>query len=649
MSQEAYEGGKLPQDEEKSWFEKYMPNWFNKMEIKNRVITFLFTLTFTLVAVYLAFIYAKTFFLAHIAETIGILIAVGVIYIAPKTDIYKKFMNWLFIKHKNKKIIALMTILSSAMFMFDFNTMLKTFIPYIPEEIINNFIIVTFVYLMGWLYLKLFSEHRIMKYAKHFVAIAILVFFRAIFQHTISPAVEQLLNIAVLILMGIMLITYLYETFFVKDKAERTRVTNILQIVFFATLVGSGYLVNPIIAKERMSTIKFEELKIQTDTFNEVPVDERLATKWMSRANKANEGITFSDSILIDGQVSFIVDSYSTHFTDLYIPWGYTPTKGIKVLDTKDWKMKIVPIDNHSTYSDAFKYGHKTSSAVAKRLNPISYITDTTENTVKYIDNNGSVYSAELISTLSSYLTPYSVAKGLYMIKDTDDGYDFLFGAGEYVTMKDAVAKYSFLEGQQIVPMNVIIELVESVEYLSGYIDKALNKEILIPDRDSEGNIIIEKVYTTIDGMTGPYASIQMKAKIKTDIDMVNGKEAKEEEVGQSVVQTWKIPLFYTGSDELTVYRYDNAKYGDTYLVKSLIESEFLVGIFAKGGYKVFGKKSVVRNGREYILASRVKVNGRTYSMNPDIALYSFDTETLYEVDNPTEMEKIIKEDQDKR
>jgi len=630
------------QEESKNWYQKYFPVWFQNMTIKSKLIS-LFIILIVLGSLgYAAFYYAKMFVLQHIPEIIGVVIFVVVAYLLPKTDAWKNFMHWLLVKHKNWKILSIMVILSGIMFVVDFKSMILQVVPYVNEKVVGNFVDVTYVYIMVWLYMHLFSQHAWMKYLKHVVLIIVLLAFRALFQHTISAGVEQLLNGVVLFIMILMLGTYIYESLFVRNKKEQKRIGFILQIVFFATLVFSPYLTSTWIAKERMDTIHFEKLEKLPTTKYDVPVDEKLANIWIAQKNEQNSATTIPDPILYNGNFVFMADSYSTNFWDYYVPFMQKPTKSVKVLLTDNWNMKIKTEDNHAIYSDGLMYGHHSHAAVAKRFGPLEYFMDTTENTIKFRDDNNSFYTVDLVSTLSSYLTPYSIPKAVYVIKDSDKGYDFLFGAGEKLELKDAAEKYKFLKGQQIVPLNVVKEVAQSSQLLSGLLKYAKNQEILIPDEDKFNNIIIERLYTSIAGKEGVYAHIQLIAKTREQSRIVNGKKKTTKAKGVNVLQSWFIPLFYTGDEKLTVYYFDNKAKDYTYPAMSRIDSSILGGVFSTG-YEVFGKTSVIRDGNYYVLASRVKVNDGVYSMTPNYVLYSFKTNKQYSVANPAEMEKVIK------
>ncbi len=534
-----------------------------------------------------------------------------------------------------------MSVLSALVFLVDFKSIILQMMPYVSEKVVGNFIDVTFVYIMVWLYSHLFTQHKWMKYAKHIVLLVVLLGFRALFQHTISAGVEQLLNGVVLFIMILMLGTFIYENVFVKNKEEQKRIGFILQIVFFATLVFSPYLTSTWIAKERMHTINFVEIYKLPSTKYDVPVDDKLANIWIDQKNAQNSATTIPDPILYDGKFLFMADSYSTNFWDYYMPFLQKPTQSVKVLLTDNWDMKIKTEKNHAIYSDGLMYGHQAHAAVAKRFNPIEYFMDTTENTIKFKDSNSSFYTVDLVSTLSSYFTPYSIPKAVYVIKDSDKGYDFLFGAGEKLELKEAAANYDFLKYQQIVPLNVVKEVADSSQLLSGLGNFITNKDILIPDEDKFNNIVIERLYTSIDGKEGVYAHIQLIAKTRGGSRIENGKKSKTSSKGVDVLQSWFVPLFYTGDDKLTVYYFDNKAKDYTYPAMSRIDSSILGGVFSTG-YEVFGKTSVIRDGNYYVLASRVKVNDGVYSMTPNFVLYSFKTNKQYPVANPAEMGKVI-------
>jgi len=630
------------QEESKNWYQKYFPKWYQNMGIKSKLISLFVILLVVLSGGYAAFYYAKMFIMEHIPEIAGIGVFSLLVYLVPKTDIWKKFMNWLLIKYKNWKILGIMTLLSAVVFLVDFKSMILQAAPYVSEKVVGNFVDVTYVYIMFWLYSHLFTQHSWMKYAKHIVLVILLLLFRALFQHTISAGVEQLLNGVVLFIMVLMFVTYIYENIFVRNKQEQKRIGFVLQIVFFATLVFSPYLTSTWIAKERMDTIHFEKLEKLPDTKYDVPVDEKLANIWIDQKNQQNSATTIPDPILYKGNFVFMADSYSTNFWDYYVPFMQEPTQSVKILLTDNWNMKIKTKNNHAIYSDDLMYGHHSHAAVAKRFGPVEYFMDTTENTIKFRDENNSFYTVDLVSTLSSYLTPYSIPKAIYVIKDSDKGYNFLFGAGEKLELKDAAEQYDFLKGQQIIPLNVVKEVAESSQLLSGLLKYAKNQDILIPDEDKFQNVIIERLYTSIDGKQGVYAHVQLVAKTRGGSRIVNGKKSKKKSKGVDVLQSWFIPLFYTGDDKLTVYYFDNKTKDYTYPAMSRIDSSILGGVFSTG-YEVFGKTSVIRNGNYYVLASRVKVNDGVYSMTPNFVLYSFKTNKQYPVANPTEMEKVIK------
>ena len=629
---------------EKSFFETYLPAWFMKMNIKSKLISLLVIILVLGAGAYAAYYYAKLFILNHIPEIVGITIFAILGYLIPKTDAWKNFIHWLLVKHKNWKILGIMVILSTAVFLVNFQSLLHLAVPFMDERVIDNFVVVTYVYLMVWLYMKWFSEHKVMKYVKHIIVIAALVLFRALFQHPVSALVEQLLNVAVLAIMFVMMGTYIYETLFVKDKQEKKRITFVLQILLFATLVFSPYFTSMLIAKKRIDTINFVEIQKLPPTKYDVPVDEKLANIWIDQDNAQNEAATVPDPILYNGSFAFMADTYSVNFWDHKVPFLQKPTNSVKILTTDGWNMKIKPIENHAIYSEGLMYGHNSHAAVAKRFDPLEYFTDTTENTIKFRDINGSFYTVELVSTLSDYLTPYSVPKNIYVIKDSDKGYDFLFGAGAKVELKDAANQYKFLKGQQIVPLNVIWEVAKSSQLLTGWGNKLTNRNLMIPDEDKFQNVIIERLYTSINGKEGIYAHIQLIAKETGSGRIVSGKKQKKRQKGKVVLQSWFIPLFYTGDNELTVYYFDNKAHGYTYPAMSRMDSSILGGVFSTG-YEVFGKTSVIRDGNYYVLASRVKVNDGVYSMTPNFVLYSVKTNRQYEVHNPEEMEKVIKEE----
>lgn len=628
----------------KSFFEKYLPSWFMNMNIKSKLISILIILLVLIAGGYTAYYYAKVFILNHIPGILGIGFSVLMIYLVPKTEAWERFIHWLLVKHKNWKILGIMVVLSVVVFLVDFQNMLHSAVPFVSEKVIDNFVVVTYVYLMVWLYLKWFSEHKVMKYAKHIIVITALLLFRALFQHHISTLIEQLLNVAVLAIMLVMIGTYLYETFFVRDQKEKKRITFVLQILLFATLVFSPYFTSMLIAKKRIDTINFVEIQKLPTTKYDVPVDEKLANIWIDQDNAQNEAATVPDPIIYKGNFAFMADTYSVNFLDHKVPFLQKPTNSVKILTTDGWNMKIKPIENHAIYSEGLMYGHNSHAAVAKRFGPLEYFTDTTENTIKFRDKNGSFYTVELVSTLSDYLTPYSVPKDIYVIKDSNKGYDFLFGAGKKVELKYAAKQYDFLKGQQIVPLNVIWEVAKSSQLLTGWGNKLTNRNLMIPDEDKFHNVIIERLYTSINGKEGVYAHIQLIAKETGAGRIISGKKQKKRQKGKVVLQSWFIPLFYTGDKKFTVYYYDNKAHGYTYPAMSRMDSSLLSGVYSTG-YEVFGKTSVIRDGNYYVLASRVKVNDGVYSMTPNFVLYSIKTNKQYEVHNPDEMNKIIQDE----
>lgn len=628
----------------KTWYEKYAPLWYQNMNTKSKFITIFVMLLLLISIVIVAYMYIKAFVLEHIPEFSGILLVVLLMYLIPKTDIYSKFTNWLFIKYKNLKIFLLMLGVSVVFFLVNFKVMLYKTLPFLSEKVIDNFVIVSFVYLISWLYMKLFSEHKTMKYIKHFILLMVVLLFRSIFQHHVSPVVEQLLNGLVLFIMVVMLLTYIYESIFIKDKAEKKRITFVLQIILFSTLIFSPYMTNILIAKKRIDTIDFVEIETLPTTTYDVPVDEKLANIWIDQKNTQNSAATIPDPILHNGSFIFMSDSYSINFWDYYIPLMQKPTQAIKMLETNSWNMKVNTIKNNAVYSEGLLYGHNSHSAVAKRFNFLEYFTDTTENAIKFVDQNKSFYTVELVSTLSDYLTPYSVPKNIYVIKDSKAKSNFLFGAGEKLKLEDAAKKYPFLEHQQIVPLNVIKEVVDSSQLLTGWSDRITNKNLLVADVDKFKNVIIERLYTTIYGKEGVFAHVQLVAKKVVSGRIVNGKKQKIKAKGKDVLASWFIPLFYTGDEKLTVYYFDNKRHGYTYPAMSKMDSSLLGEMFSTG-YEVFGKTSVIRDENLYVLSSRVKINDGVYAMTPNYVLYSFKTNKQYSIASPDEMEKVIAEE----
>jgi hypothetical protein len=331
----------IQEESKKNWYQKYFPVWYQNMSIKSKLITLFIMLIVLLAGGYATFYYAKIFVMEYIPEIAGISIFALVAYLLPKTDAWKNFMQWLLVKYKNWKILGIMTLLSAVVFLVDFKSMILQAAPYVSEKVVSNFVDVTFVYIMVWLYLHLFTQHSWMKYAKHFILLIVLLGIRALFQHTISADVEQLLNGLVLFIMILMLGTYIYESIFIKNKEEKKRVIFILQIVFFATLVFSPYFTRTWIAKERMDTISFKKLEKLPDTKYDVPVDEKLANIWIDQKNEQNSATTIPDPILYKGNFIFMADSYSTNFWDYYLPFLQKPTQSVKVLSTDNWNMKI--------------------------------------------------------------------------------------------------------------------------------------------------------------------------------------------------------------------------------------------------------------------------------------------------------------------
>jgi len=94
-------------ESKKTWFEKYAPLWYQNMNTKSKLITVFVLLLLLVVVGVVAYVYIKAFLLEHVPEILAILLVALLMYLIPKTDIYSKFTNWLFIKYKNLKIFPM--------------------------------------------------------------------------------------------------------------------------------------------------------------------------------------------------------------------------------------------------------------------------------------------------------------------------------------------------------------------------------------------------------------------------------------------------------------------------------------------------------------------------------------------------------------
>lgn len=617
---------------EQTYFSKLVPNWFKNMALKTKIITIMLILVFSSAVAVIAYNFFLNIVLQYKWHIIFITLTGVLLYMFTKTNAFPKLLVWIFVKDKNKKIFFLMIVFTMGHYSYN------------PLGVLGSFVDIFYIYLMIALYLFMFSQKTIFRYIKHFIALISFLIFRAMFQESISSTIEHLLNFLVLGLVLFMLLIFFYELIFVKKEDKKKRVNLILHSILLITLVISPFVVNPMSSKKRMETINFIPINTLSDTYNEIPIDAELAKIFMTHKLTANTGVIEPDFVLDKNlEPVYMADVISTHPFDLYIPFIQKSTKEVKILSMKNWKMEIKPVKNHSIYSDGFMYGHNTHTAVAKRFNPLSYVSDSAENTIKFQDSNGSFYSVELVSTLSDYFTPYMIPKGLYVIPDENQKFNFLLGDGDYVSLENAVDKYPFLKDQPIVALNTIRQIGKSIKYVNGYGDVAFKKGLFVPDTDKYGNMIVERLYTTINGKSGPYAKIEFKAQTVT-VESKNddGERNTIKQVGTDVLETWFIPLFYNDTEGLTVYKYDNNINNYTYLSKSNLASSLLDERHSTG-YEVFGKTTVIRNGQTFVIASRVKLDNGVYSKTPNYVLYSFITNTLHSITSPVDMEKVIK------
>lgn len=285
------------------------PGFIRKMSVKGQVISYAFIALLTAALLTVVYNFFMDVVMQYKWEIIGGSVMAFLGYHFTTTDAFKSLVHWIFIKYKNWKIFALMATFSAVQFFYN------------PEGIMGRAVDVAYIYLMVVLYVYLFSEHKVLKYLKHLIAIGVFVLLRALFHDFVSETVIQLLNFVVLALGVVMILVFTYEM--ITAKGEKKRFYKItLYSLMYATLVFSPYIVSPMIAEKRMSTITFEELKTKPSTYNEHPFDTTLADIWVASQLSEDHSISGTDQVLVNGKLVFTTDYYPALYVfDMKAPY----------------------------------------------------------------------------------------------------------------------------------------------------------------------------------------------------------------------------------------------------------------------------------------------------------------------------------------
>ena len=583
------------------------PSWLRKMSWKMQV---LFVLAF------LSLIIGGAFFLyqKYIFEILSIAAVIVFSMWLYQSDIGKKMYDWTLDSWRDTKLLVILLIASLFQFLYP-----------ITNEFLDRGVDLLYLTVIVFVFYNLFSKKYLVIKIIKWISLIPLWFLTRAFHHNIDVnAIEQFFNLFDLIAIVIVIVIVLFEIFIAKDRATKRWLISLSVILALFTFIFSEYVTQKVIANKRISMLNFQYIdKGDITTYDEISVDETLSNYFFANKNGTDEKTEDSDFVMFNGKPTFVADYLTSYKPTLLNPFSKEKTKGVRFLQLTDNLELFIDYEKAPAIHSTGKFlGDNSISAAAKNLSFTNFFITSFDKVYKKCDDRVKCdtdkwYSVILESSLTDIINPIKIPSSVSFIKhDNNETYNFLWGTGKKVAFKDVVKNYPFMQGEAVISTEVVADFAGSVEYADAF-KKLVRKDLIMPDKDENGNINVETLWAEIKGFKGKFARVEFIPKNSKSTLKKDNKTSSIITQSPDVQKVWYFPLFYTGleTDDKKLVVFEDDTSNDGIKAKSSLTNDFNEGTYSKAnGYDVFAPTTIIRNDKEFILVALVNNNGVSFN-----------------------------------